>query len=152
MTKISISDRVIPSGDIADESFSAMHDPRSKVMDQVKEGGSSTATPSLRCWAEAVTTGIYFREHACTLVPQSTFMSKSFEQNLEFIFLGTGTSSSVPHVDCLTAPPERDPCRTCLSTLTPQGWMNVSPDVSTGSCDSHIAYFSADETRQLSCV
>ncbi|KZT06309.1 uncharacterized protein LAESUDRAFT_726141 [Laetiporus sulphureus 93-53] len=43
---------------------------------------------------------------------------------VEFIFLGTGTSSTIPHVDCLTAPPDAIPCRTCLSTLTPEGQKN----------------------------
>jgi hypothetical protein len=47
MNEISISDRVILSGDIADESFSAMHDPRSKMMDQVKR--EEAAQPHLRC-------------------------------------------------------------------------------------------------------
>ncbi|KAJ6626845.1 beta-lactamase-like protein [Mycena sp. CBHHK59/15] len=41
---------------------------------------------------------------------------------IEVVFLGTGTSSSVPHIDCITAhaipgSSERPPCRTCLSTI-----------------------------------
>jgi hypothetical protein len=47
MTKIYIFGRVVLSGDVADESFSAMHDPRSKVMDQVKR--EEAAQPHLRC-------------------------------------------------------------------------------------------------------
>ncbi|KIY65899.1 hypothetical protein CYLTODRAFT_455891 [Cylindrobasidium torrendii FP15055 ss-10] len=43
----------------------------------------------------------------------------------EFIFLGTGTSSSVPHVDCLTSPPDGRRCDTCLSTLHPEGVRNI---------------------------
>lgn len=43
----------------------------------------------------------------------------------ELIFMGTGTSSSVPHVDCLTAPPGAEQCRTCLSTLYPEGKKNI---------------------------
>ncbi|KAJ7693607.1 beta-lactamase-like protein [Mycena rosella] len=43
-------------------------------------------------------------------------------QPIEVVFLGTGTSSSVPHIDCITAhaipgSSERPPCRTCLSTI-----------------------------------
>ncbi|KAG6837877.1 hypothetical protein H0H93_013030 [Arthromyces matolae] len=49
---------------------------------------------------------------------------------IELIFLGTGTSSSVPHVDCLTAPPEATPCKTCLSTLTPEGKKNIRRNTS----------------------
>ncbi|KAF8634423.1 hypothetical protein AX15_000874 [Amanita polypyramis BW_CC] len=49
----------------------------------------------------------------------------------ELIFLGTGTSSGLPHVDCLTASPEeKPPCRTCLSTLTPQGRKNIRRNTS----------------------
>lgn len=48
----------------------------------------------------------------------------------EFIFLGTGTSSSLPHLDCLTAPPGKKPCRTCLSTLTPEGKKNIRRNTS----------------------
>ncbi|KAM5537261.1 hypothetical protein V8D89_008991 [Ganoderma adspersum] len=43
---------------------------------------------------------------------------------VELILLGTGPSATLPHVDCLTAPPGARPCRTCLSTLTPEGRKN----------------------------
>ncbi|OBZ79141.1 hypothetical protein A0H81_00457 [Grifola frondosa] len=46
------------------------------------------------------------------------------------IFLGTGTSSSLPHVDCLTAPADEKQCRTCLSTLTPEGKKNIRRNTS----------------------
>jgi len=49
---------------------------------------------------------------------------------MELIFLGTGTSSSLPHVDCLTAPPGAKPCRTCLSTLKPEGKKNIRRNTS----------------------
>ncbi|KAI9511759.1 hypothetical protein F5148DRAFT_1168633 [Russula earlei] len=39
---------------------------------------------------------------------------------IEFIFLGTGTSGSLPNVSCLTAPESDTPCKTCLSTLNPK--------------------------------
>lgn len=44
---------------------------------------------------------------------------------LELIFLGTGTSSSLPHVECLTARPNDKKCRVCLSTLKPEGKHNI---------------------------
>ncbi|KAI1797581.1 beta-lactamase-like protein [Ganoderma leucocontextum] len=47
-----------------------------------------------------------------------------YDDPVELILLGTGTSSTLPHVDCLTAPPGAKPCRTCLSTLTPEGRKN----------------------------
>ncbi|KAG2368770.1 beta-lactamase-like protein [Suillus spraguei] len=46
------------------------------------------------------------------------------------LFLGTGTSSSIPHLDCLTAPPDREPCLTCLSTLNPEGKKNIRRNTS----------------------
>ncbi|EPS99072.1 hypothetical protein FOMPIDRAFT_1024325 [Fomitopsis schrenkii] len=49
---------------------------------------------------------------------------------VELIFMGTGTSSCVPHVDCLTRTPEADPCHTCLSTLTPEGKRNARRNTS----------------------
>lgn len=50
--------------------------------------------------------------------------------SIELLFLGTGTSSSIPHLDCLTAPPNRTPCLTCLSTLTPEGKKNIRRNTS----------------------
>jgi phosphoribosyl 1,2-cyclic phosphodiesterase len=49
---------------------------------------------------------------------------------LELVFLGTGTSGSVPNVSCLTAPPDEEPCQTCLSTLTPEGKNNIRRNTS----------------------
>ena len=48
----------------------------------------------------------------------------------DLTFLGTGTSGSVPNISCLTAPPEHEPCRTCLSTLTPEGKKNIRRNTS----------------------
>ncbi|KAF9650717.1 hypothetical protein BDM02DRAFT_3185196 [Thelephora ganbajun] len=48
----------------------------------------------------------------------------------DLIFLGTGTSGSVPNISCLTAPPEEEPCQTCLSTLTPEGKKNIRRNTS----------------------
>ncbi|KAI0274895.1 beta-lactamase-like protein [Gloeopeniophorella convolvens] len=49
---------------------------------------------------------------------------------IEFIFLGTGTSGSLPNVSCLTAPEGDAPCNTCLSTLKPEGKKNVRRNTS----------------------
>ncbi|KIK99774.1 hypothetical protein PAXRUDRAFT_822389 [Paxillus rubicundulus Ve08.2h10] len=54
----------------------------------------------------------------------------SNSSDIELIFLGTGTSSSIPHVDCLTAPPDRRPCKTCLLTLRPEGKKNIRRNTS----------------------
>ncbi|KAH7915126.1 beta-lactamase-like protein [Hygrophoropsis aurantiaca] len=56
--------------------------------------------------------------------------STSAAAPIELIFLGTGTSSSVPHVDCLTAPPDAIPCVTCLSTFKPEGKKNIRRNTS----------------------
>ncbi|KAG8220052.1 hypothetical protein J3R82DRAFT_1069 [Butyriboletus roseoflavus] len=64
---------------------------------------------------------------------ESTFPStknSTINPEIELIFLGTGTSSSVPSLDCLTAPPSQEPCRTCLSTLTPEGKKNIRRNTS----------------------
>ncbi|KAH0838541.1 hypothetical protein J3R83DRAFT_6860 [Lanmaoa asiatica] len=57
-------------------------------------------------------------------------IENSTNPEIELIFLGTGTSSSIPHLDCLTAPPSKEPCRTCLSTLTPEGKKNIRRNTS----------------------
>src|SRR6266404_1637402 len=49
---------------------------------------------------------------------------------IEFIFLGTGTSGSLPNVSCLTAHESEAPCKTCLSTLKPEGKKNVRRNTS----------------------
>lgn len=53
---------------------------------------------------------------------------------VEFIFLGTGASGSVPHLSCLTpsGDDKEKPCRTCLSTIdgTPEGKMNFRRNTS----------------------
>ncbi|KAJ7785884.1 beta-lactamase-like protein [Mycena metata] len=58
-------------------------------------------------------------------------------QPVEVVFLGTGTSSSVPHIDCITAhaipgSSDRPPCRTCLSTIdgSAEGKKNVRRNTS----------------------
>ncbi|EEB97055.1 hypothetical protein MPER_03707 [Moniliophthora perniciosa FA553] len=48
----------------------------------------------------------------------------------ELIFVGTGTSSSLPNVNCLTQPPDGKQCKTCLSTLAPEGKKNVRRNTS----------------------
>ncbi|KAJ7275454.1 beta-lactamase-like protein [Mycena haematopus] len=56
---------------------------------------------------------------------------------VEVVFLGTGTSGSVPHIDCITAhavpgSSERPPCRTCLSTIdgSAEGKKNIRRNTS----------------------
>ena len=64
--------------------------------------------------------------------PPSTLrlMAAVCPQGFDLIFLGTGTSGSVPNVSCLTAPPGHEPCWTCLSTLTPEGKKNIRRNTS----------------------
>ena len=52
------------------------------------------------------------------------------DNDVECIFLGTGTSSSLPHIECLTAPPNERRCKTCLSTLNPEGKKNIRRNTS----------------------
>jgi phosphoribosyl 1,2-cyclic phosphodiesterase len=51
-------------------------------------------------------------------------MTTPESNSTEIILLGTGASSSVPHVECLTALPGQRTCKTCHSALTPQGKKN----------------------------
>ncbi|CAG8440035.1 13060_t:CDS:10 [Ambispora leptoticha] len=46
----------------------------------------------------------------------------------EIVFLGTGTSSGVPSIICLTAPEQA--CKTCISTLNESGQVNVRRNTS----------------------
>ncbi|RPD63258.1 hypothetical protein L227DRAFT_573086 [Lentinus tigrinus ALCF2SS1-6] len=46
------------------------------------------------------------------------------DEPVELILLGTGTSSTLPHVDCLTRPPNVKQCRACTATLRPEGRKN----------------------------
>ncbi|KAK7694291.1 hypothetical protein QCA50_001473 [Cerrena zonata] len=65
-------------------------------------------------------------------MPVATHDHISFpnDDSVEVIFLGTGTSSGLPNVHCLTAPPEDEQCRTCLSTLQPEGKKNIRRNTS----------------------
>ncbi|KAL0577592.1 hypothetical protein V5O48_004390 [Marasmius crinis-equi] len=52
---------------------------------------------------------------------------------VELIFLGTGTSSSLPSIGCLTLPrdgSDEQGCRACLSTLKPEGKKNIRRNTS----------------------
>ncbi|KAJ6470963.1 beta-lactamase-like protein, partial [Mycena sanguinolenta] len=49
---------------------------------------------------------------------------------IELIFLGTGTSSCLPHINCLTLPPGDKQCKTCLSAMTPAGKNNIRRNTS----------------------
>lgn len=51
-------------------------------------------------------------------------LAASSSWTAEFIFHGTGSSGSVPNIECLTAPKAEDPCRPCHTALTPEGKKN----------------------------
>jgi phosphoribosyl 1,2-cyclic phosphodiesterase len=50
--------------------------------------------------------------------------------DIELIFLGTGTSGSVPNIACLTAPPDAPRCRACTAAVTPAGRKNARRNTS----------------------
>jgi hypothetical protein len=50
--------------------------------------------------------------------------------DVEFVFMGTGTSSSLPNIECVTASFQARKCKTCLSTLTPEGKKNIRRNTS----------------------
>ncbi|KAJ1310280.1 hypothetical protein OPQ81_007020 [Rhizoctonia solani] len=52
----------------------------------------------------------------------SATSASALQPTIEFIFHGTGTSSSVPNISCITADPIT--CETCGSTLTSKGQKN----------------------------
>ena len=65
-----------------------------------------------------------------TLLPMPTACQQESTSTFDLIFMGTGTSGSVPNISCLTAPPDVEPCHTCLSTLTPEGKKNIRRNTS----------------------
>lgn len=65
-----------------------------------------------------------------TLRLMSTACQQGSTSAFELIFMGTGTSGSVPNISCLTAPPDVEPCLTCLSTLIPEGKKNIRRNTS----------------------
>ncbi|KAH8120514.1 beta-lactamase-like protein [Phellopilus nigrolimitatus] len=66
---------------------------------------------------------------------------------LEFIFLGTGCSSALPLVKCVTASPDVPQCRTCLSTLDPAGRKNMRRNTS-----AVVRVKSADSDGKLATI
>lgn len=60
--------------------------------------------------------------------------SSSTDQELQVVFIGTGTSSALPLVPCLTSSPDpsKIPCRSCRETVdgTPDGGKNVRGNTS----------------------
>ncbi|KAG7086372.1 hypothetical protein E1B28_002332 [Marasmius oreades] len=59
-------------------------------------------------------------------------MSPHPNPSVELIFLGTGTSSGLPSIACLTQPLDEKTrgCRACLSTLKPEGKHNIRRNTS----------------------
>lgn len=64
---------------------------------------------------------------------------------LELTFLGTGTSSSLPQIQCITAGPNDPVCKVCLSSLSPEGRRNARRNTSAA-----IRAYGSD--GQLKCV
>jgi len=72
-----------------------------------------------------------FEEHSSqTQTPHTNTGKLRPAPGIDFIFLGTGTSGSLPNVSCLTAPEGEPPCKTCLSTLKPEGKKNIRRNTS----------------------
>ncbi|KAF5377211.1 hypothetical protein D9615_006324 [Tricholomella constricta] len=63
-------------------------------------------------------------------IDKSSLADPNGPSPVEIIFLGTGTSSSLPHIECITASPDEEQCRTCLSTLTSEGKKNIRRNTS----------------------
>ncbi|KAI0628014.1 hypothetical protein C8Q77DRAFT_1151746 [Trametes polyzona] len=83
--------------------------------------------------------------------------TSSQTDDVEFILLGTGTSSTIPHVDCLTAPPGAKRCRTCLSTLHPDGKKNIRSRAQNGELvtiviDAAVEWFPKYGLRKIDAV
>jgi len=58
------------------------------------------------------------------LAPRMTSKSDS-PMTMEVLFMGTGTSSGLPLVECLTRHPNEPQCACCTATRTPSGGKNV---------------------------
>ena len=86
----------------------------------------STPYKSFRCARDPVNPSFL----STVLRPMPTAYQQKPTSGLDLIFLGTGTSGSVPNISCLTAPPDEKPCETCLSTLTPEGKKNIRRNTS----------------------
>lgn len=95
-----------------------------------------------------------------TSSPTFRLMPTAYQQestpSFDLIFLGTGTSGSVPNISCLTAPPEAEPCRTCLSTLIPEGKKNIrrntSAVVRADGVDGRKVYVASSGPRPITPV
>ncbi|KAF9168298.1 hypothetical protein BGX21_011401 [Mortierella sp. AD011] len=89
--------------------------------------------PSISNWnSSRVIEGIFnkFEEEQRQILP--VYYGLDFQQmsigETDLIFLGTGTSSGVPVVPCLTA--ANPTCKVCLSTQTPEGVKNIKRNTS----------------------
>jgi hypothetical protein len=59
--------------------------------------------------------------------PHLTSMTTELDglMTMEVLFMGTGTSSGLPLVSCLTRPPNEPQCACCTATRTASGGKNV---------------------------